>query len=181
PAKLAEGSIVREVYDDKEYVEERHRHRYEVNNAYRAELEKKAGIVFSGTSPDGKLVEDVEDPRDGHRYRVATRAAPERRPRPRPQPPTVEGPCTGAVERKSSKSPARWYGCRGANLQKARTPAPFSRRAHARPPYVGKDTHDDQGHPGTVGGPGDRDPLRGQQDLRAHRRRGHARRDRGRP
>src|SRR5919204_1652876 len=55
PAKLAEGSIVREVYDGKEYVEERHRHRYEVNNAYRAELEKKAGIQFTGTSPDGKL------------------------------------------------------------------------------------------------------------------------------
>ena len=44
PAKLAEGSIVREVYDGKPYVEERHRHRYEVNNAYRAELEKKAGL-----------------------------------------------------------------------------------------------------------------------------------------
>ena len=51
PAKLAEGSIVREVYDGEPYVEERHRHRYEVNNAYRAELEKKAGLVFSGTSP----------------------------------------------------------------------------------------------------------------------------------
>ena len=49
PAKLAEGSIVREVYDGQPYVEERHRHRYEVNNAYRAELEKKAGLVFSGT------------------------------------------------------------------------------------------------------------------------------------
>ena len=44
PAKLAEGSIVREVYGGEPYVEERHRHRYEVNNAYRAELEKKAGL-----------------------------------------------------------------------------------------------------------------------------------------
>lgn len=50
PAKLAEGSIVREVYGDQAYVDERHRHRYEVNNAYRGELEKKAGLVFSGTS-----------------------------------------------------------------------------------------------------------------------------------
>lgn len=50
PAKLAEGSLVREAYDGQPYVEERHRHRYEVNNTYRAELEKKAGLVFSGTS-----------------------------------------------------------------------------------------------------------------------------------
>ncbi|MBI0384353.1 CTP synthase, partial [Streptomyces albiflaviniger] len=68
PAKLAEGSIVREVYDNQPYVEERHRHRYEVNNSYRGELEKKAGIVFSGTSPDNKLVEYVEYPREVHPY-----------------------------------------------------------------------------------------------------------------
>lgn len=76
PAKLAEGSIVREVYGDQPYVDERHRHRYEVNNAYRAELEKKAGLVFSGTSPDNKLVEYVEYPREIHPYLVATQAHP---------------------------------------------------------------------------------------------------------
>lgn len=76
PAKLAEGSIVREVYGDQPYVDERHRHRYEVNNAYRAELEKKAGLVFSGTSPDNKLVEYVEYPREIHPYLVATQAYP---------------------------------------------------------------------------------------------------------
>ena len=87
PAKLAEGSIVREVYADQPYVEERHRHRYEVNNAYRAELEKKTGIVFSGTSPDNKLVEYVEYPRDAHPYLVATQAHPELKSRPtRPHP-----------------------------------------------------------------------------------------------
>ncbi|WP_328916817.1 MULTISPECIES: CTP synthase [unclassified Streptomyces] len=87
PAKLAEGSIVREVYGDQPYVEERHRHRYEVNNAYRAELEKKAGLVFSGTSPDNKLVEYVEYPRDVHPYLVATQAHPELKSRPtRPHP-----------------------------------------------------------------------------------------------
>ena len=64
PAKLAEGSIVREIYDAP-YVEERHRHRYEVNNAYREQLEE-AGLWFSGTSPDGRLVEYVELPRDVH-------------------------------------------------------------------------------------------------------------------
>jgi CTP synthase len=87
PAKLAEGSIVREVYGDQPYVEERHRHRYEVNNAYRSELEKKTGIVFSGTSPDNKLVEYVEYPREVHPYLVATQAHPELKSRPtRPHP-----------------------------------------------------------------------------------------------
>ncbi|MEU6479024.1 CTP synthase, partial [Streptomyces sp. NPDC047017] len=60
---------------------------YEVNNTYRAELEKKTGILFSGTSPDGKLVEYVEYPRDIHPYLVATQAHPELRSRPtRPHP-----------------------------------------------------------------------------------------------
>jgi CTP synthase len=86
PAKLAEGSIVREVYGGEPYVEERHRHRYEVNNSYRSELEK-SGMHFSGTSPDNKLVEYVEYPRDVHPYLVATQAHPELRSRPtRPHP-----------------------------------------------------------------------------------------------
>uniref|UniRef100_UPI00099F0CFA CTP synthase n=1 Tax=Peterkaempfera griseoplana TaxID=66896 RepID=UPI00099F0CFA len=76
PAKLAEGSIVREVYGGEQYVEERHRHRYEVNNAYRADLEK-TGLVFSGLSPKGDLVEYVEYPREVHPYLVATQAHPE--------------------------------------------------------------------------------------------------------
>jgi CTP synthase len=102
PAKLAEGSIVREVYDGKEYIEERHRHRYEVNNAYRAELEKKAGIVFSGTSPDGKLVEYVEYPRDVHPYLVATQAHPELRSRPTRPHPLFAGLVKAAVERQQA-------------------------------------------------------------------------------
>ncbi len=58
PAVLKEGSIVRATYGAAR-IEERHRHRYEVNNAYRERLEK-AGLVFSGTSPDNNLVEFVE-------------------------------------------------------------------------------------------------------------------------
>ncbi len=80
PAELLEGSIVREVYGEP-YVKERHRHRYEVNNDYRAQLEA-AGLVISGTSPDGRLVEFVELPRDVHPYFVATQAHPELRSRP---------------------------------------------------------------------------------------------------
>ncbi|MGW7352056.1 CTP synthase [Streptomyces sp. Z26] len=99
PAKLAEGSIVREVYGGEQYVEERHRHRYEVNNAYRSELEKKAGLVFSGTSPDNKLVEYVEYPREVHPYLVATQAHPELRSRPTRPHPLFAGLVKAAVER----------------------------------------------------------------------------------
>ncbi|MEU6853396.1 CTP synthase [Actinacidiphila alni] len=99
PARLAEGSIVREVYGDQPYVEERHRHRYEVNNAYRAELEKATGIVFSGTSPDNKLVEYVEYPREVHPYLVATQAHPELKSRPTRPHPLFAGLVKAAVER----------------------------------------------------------------------------------
>jgi CTP synthase len=102
PAKLAEGSIVRAVYDDQPYVEERHRHRYEVNNAYRGELEKKAGIVFSGTSPDNKLVEFVEYPKDVHPYLVATQAHPELKSRPTRPHPLFAGLVAAAVERQQA-------------------------------------------------------------------------------
>jgi CTP synthase len=85
PAELDEGSLVREAYGAGA-VEERHRHRYEVNNAYRDRLEQ-AGLVFSGASPDNRLVEFLELPREVHPYYVATQAHPEYRSRPtRPHP-----------------------------------------------------------------------------------------------
>ncbi|MCW2786210.1 MAG: pyrG [Marmoricola sp.] len=85
PANLAEGSVVRATYGEAK-VEERHRHRYEVNNGYRDQLEE-AGLVFSGTSPDNNLVEYVELPADVHPYYVSTQAHPELRSRPtRPHP-----------------------------------------------------------------------------------------------
>jgi CTP synthase len=61
PAALAEGSLVREVYDGAAVIQERHRHRYEVNVAYKDRLET-AGLRFSGMSPDGVLPEIVEYP-----------------------------------------------------------------------------------------------------------------------
>ncbi|MCH6159519.1 CTP synthase [Streptomyces marispadix] len=103
PAKLAEGSIVREVYGGEPYVEERHRHRYEVNNAYRGELEKKAGLVFSGTSPDNKLVEFLEYPREVHPYLVATQAHPELRSRPTRPHPLFAGLVAAAVARQQGE------------------------------------------------------------------------------
>ena len=80
PAILEPDSIVAEVYGATT-VGERHRHRYEVNNAYRPQLEK-AGLVMSGRSPDRSLVEFVELPRDVHPYYVGTQAHPEFRSRP---------------------------------------------------------------------------------------------------
>ena len=80
PAKLAEGSQVAKAYGVP-YVDERHRHRYEVANQYRPQLEE-AGLRFSGTSPDGRLVEFVELPADVHPYYVGTQAHPEFRSRP---------------------------------------------------------------------------------------------------
>ncbi len=80
PAHLAEGSIVKGVYGTAD-VDERHRHRFEVNNAVRDEL-TAAGLVISGTSPDGSLVEFVELPPDTHPFYVATQAHPEFRSRP---------------------------------------------------------------------------------------------------
>ncbi|MCG5435644.1 MULTISPECIES: CTP synthase [Micromonospora] len=85
PATLTEGSIVAEAYGSTE-ISERHRHRYEVNNAYRDAL-TKAGLHISGTSPDGRLVEFVELDRSLHPFFVATQAHPELKSRPtRPHP-----------------------------------------------------------------------------------------------
>ncbi len=74
-ALLRPGSVVAETYGATE-VGERHRHRYEVNNNYRQQLED-AGLVISGESPDRSLVEFVELPRDVHPYYVSTQAHPE--------------------------------------------------------------------------------------------------------
>ncbi|MER7444486.1 CTP synthase [Micromonospora avicenniae] len=85
PAKLTDGSLVAQAYGSTE-ISERHRHRYEVNNAYRDKL-TKAGLHISGTSPDGRLVEFIELDRSLHPYFVATQAHPELKSRPtRPHP-----------------------------------------------------------------------------------------------
>jgi CTP synthase len=97
PAILAEGSVIAEAYGA-EKVDERHRHRYEVNNAYREQL-VEAGLVFSGTSPDGNLVEFVELPRDVHPYYVATQAHPELKSRPTKAHPLFAGLIGAALDR----------------------------------------------------------------------------------
>ena len=93
---------MREVYG-LGYVDERHRHRYEVSNTYRGVLEA-AGLVFSGTSPDGHLVEYVELPREQHPYYVGTQAHPELRSRPTRAHPLFRGLVSAALARKMAVS-----------------------------------------------------------------------------
>jgi CTP synthase len=100
PAKLEAGSIVAELYEAEE-ASERHRHRYEVNNNYRGRI-AEAGLVFSGTSPDGHLVEYVELPRDVHPFYVGTQAHPELRSRPNSAHPLFRGLIAAALDRQES-------------------------------------------------------------------------------
>ncbi|WP_317582340.1 CTP synthase [Kocuria rhizophila] len=104
PASLAEGSVVAETYGTTE-VSERHRHRYEVNNAYRDAL-AEAGLRISGTSPEGTLVEFVELPREEHPYYVATQAHPELASRPTRPHPLFDGLVKAALERRGVQAKA---------------------------------------------------------------------------
>jgi CTP synthase len=101
PARLTAGSVVANAYGVKD-VSERHRHRYEVNNAYRDKL-SKAGLVFSGLSPDGHLVEYVELPADKHPFFVGTQAHPELKSRPTRPHPLFAGFVGAALTRKAAE------------------------------------------------------------------------------
>ena len=101
-ATLTPGSIVAETYGATT-VQERHRHRFEVNNAYRKQI-ADASLVFSGTSPDDSLVEFVELPREVHPFYVATQAHPELRSRPNRAHPLFAGLVAAALERHNSSA-----------------------------------------------------------------------------
>ena len=96
-AHLEKGSLAARLYGQKT-IDERHRHRYEVNNSYRARI-SEAGLVFSGTSPDGNLVEFVELPEDTHPFYISTQAHPELRSRPNRAHPLFAGLVGAALER----------------------------------------------------------------------------------
>jgi CTP synthase len=120
PAVLAAGSLVRELYGA-DVVHERHRHRYEVNNAYRQTLEE-AGLICSGLSPDGRLVEFVELSREVHPFFVATQAHPEFLSRPTRPHPLFGGLVAAAIERSRSRAvPAAAETASAAALRPAAT------------------------------------------------------------
>ncbi|MDA8549638.1 CTP synthase [Aquiluna sp.] len=100
-AKLEKGSLVQKLYGA-DSASERHRHRYEVNNAFREQI-AGAGLVFSGTSPDGSLVEYVELPKEVHPFYVATQAHPEFKSRPTRANPLFDGLIKAALERQKSQ------------------------------------------------------------------------------
>ena len=105
PCHLEQGSLVHKVYNADD-ISERHRHRYEVNNAYRDEL-AEAGLQFSGTSPNGELVEFVELPADVHPYYVSTQAHPELKSRPTKPHPLFADFVRASYEHKvATRSPA---------------------------------------------------------------------------
>jgi len=96
PADLAAGSVVATTYGSTR-IQERHRHRYEVNNAYRDQI-AATGLVFSGLSPDGHLVEFVELPASQHPYYVGTQAHPEFLSRPTKAHPLFSGLISAAIK-----------------------------------------------------------------------------------
>ena len=99
-AGLTKGSLAADLYES-ELIPERHRHRYEVNNAYRAQI-SAAGMQFSGMSPDGTLVEFVELPRDVHPFYIATQAHPELRSRPNRAHPLFAGLIEASLARQQA-------------------------------------------------------------------------------
>jgi CTP synthase len=99
-AALGKGTLAAELYGA-DSIEERHRHRYEVNNTYRPQI-AEAGLVFSGTSPDGNLVEFVELPREVHPFYIATQAHPELRSRPNHAHPLFAGLIAASLERQQA-------------------------------------------------------------------------------
>jgi CTP synthase len=99
-AALSTGSLAADLYGSA-LVHERHRHRYEVNNAYREQI-GAAGLSFSGTSPDGTLVEFVELPRDVHPFYIATQAHPELMSRPNKAHPLFSGLIEASLARQQA-------------------------------------------------------------------------------
>ena len=99
--ELADGTRTREVYGDEPVISERHRHRYEVNNAYRQQL-RDGGLVISGTFQEGRLVEIVELP--DHPWFVASQFHPEFKSRPTRPAPLFREFVSAALDRARTRS-----------------------------------------------------------------------------
>ena len=102
PAVLKEGSLAAKLYGSTN-ISERHRHRYEVNVAYKQQLEE-AGLVISGISPDGELTEFVELPQSAHPFYIGTQAHPEFKSRPTKPHPLFNGLVKAALDYKKARA-----------------------------------------------------------------------------
>ena len=100
PCRITSGTLAEKLYG-KTAINERHRHRYEVNNEFREQL-SKGGMVFSGLSPDGQLVEIIE--LQSHPYFIAGQFHPELKSRPMNPHPFFAGLVGAALERKMSRA-----------------------------------------------------------------------------
>jgi CTP synthase len=99
PCRIQDGTLASRVYGD-DLIYERHRHRYEVNNSYRPQLER-GGLICSGVSPDYRLVEIVE--LANHPYFIATQFHPEFKSRPNRAHPLFKGLVEAALQRKRER------------------------------------------------------------------------------
>ena len=99
PCMLKEGSLAEKLYGSRE-ISERHRHRYEVNNDYREDLESH-GMSLCGLSPDSRIVEMIEIP--DHPWFIATQAHPELKSRPNRPHPLFKGFVEAALRKKNGK------------------------------------------------------------------------------
>ena len=94
--KIKKDTLANDVYG-KSQISERHRHRYEFNNEYRRRLED-AGLIISGITPDDKLVEIIELPKDRHPYFIASQFHPEFKSRPFKPAPLFDGLIRAALK-----------------------------------------------------------------------------------
>ncbi|WP_249869345.1 CTP synthase [Oceanobacillus saliphilus] len=101
PCKLKDGTKTKAAYNGADTIEERHRHRYEFNNDYREQMAEQ-GFIFSGTSPDGRLVETIEI--ENHPWFVACQFHPEFTSRPTRAQSLFKGFIGASVEQKSKKN-----------------------------------------------------------------------------
>ena len=99
PCTLRDGTLAHRVYGKKN-ISERHRHRYEFNNKYRDQIES-AGMILSGTSPDGNLVEIVEIP--DHPWFLASQFHPEFKSKPLSCHPVFKGFIKASLQRKQER------------------------------------------------------------------------------
>ncbi|HND07385.1 MAG TPA: CTP synthase, partial [Candidatus Obscuribacter sp.] len=122
PCVLKAGSIAARVYGQTE-ISERHRHRYEVNNALRDDLSKH-GLIFSGLSPDERLVEMIELP--GHPYFVACQFHPELKSRPDQAHPLFVGLVEAMVKEADMKGSANIIAAKPEKAEKADSGKPVN-------------------------------------------------------